>query len=50
MKCTLCNEKVEKTFLAKPIGTYVKDENGKKHLICNECQKENDIESIKSQL
>lgn len=33
-KCTLCGKKVEKTFLDKIKGTYIK---GK--IVCNECQK-----------
>jgi len=39
MKCEICRKNVEETFLKKPIGTYVKDEKGKKHMICFECQK-----------
>jgi hypothetical protein len=39
MKCEICKEKIKETFLSKPIGTYVKDEKGKKHSICFECQK-----------
>lgn len=39
MKCEICNSKVQETFLKKIIGTYVKDEKGKKHTICFECQK-----------
>jgi hypothetical protein len=44
MKCAICKEKVEETFLKKPIGTYIKNEKGKKFLICQNCQKatEND--------
>jgi len=38
-KCEVCNEKVGETFLNKAIGTYVKDTNGKKHLVCASCQK-----------
>lgn len=38
MKCEICKSKVQQTFLEKPIGTYVKDEKGKKHLVCGECQ------------
>jgi len=30
--------KIEENFLKKPIGTYVKDVKGKKHLICPSCQ------------
>lgn len=39
MRCEICKQKVEETFLDKPIGTYVKDKNGKKHMVCFECQK-----------
>ena len=38
-KCEICDKNIEKTFLAKVIGTYIKDEKGKKHLVCFECQK-----------
>jgi len=38
MKCEICNNKIKETFLKKILGTVVKDENGKKHSICNECQ------------
>ncbi len=39
MRCEICKQKVEETFLEKPIGTYIKDKNGKKHMVCFECQK-----------
>ena len=39
MKCTLCSQSVEITFLSKPLGTVVKDAKGKKHLVCASCQK-----------
>jgi len=39
MKCEICREKIEETFLNKIVGSYVKDEKGKKHLVCNSCQK-----------
>ncbi|MDD5023448.1 MAG: hypothetical protein PHU63_04730 [Candidatus ainarchaeum sp.] len=39
MKCSKCNKKVEKTFLDKPKGTYIRTK-GKLDLICSECQKE----------
>ena len=39
MKCEICGKKIEMTFMEKIIGTYVKDEKGKKHLVCFECQK-----------
>lgn len=39
MKCEICKNKIGETFLNKPIGTYVKDEKGKRHIVCFECQK-----------
>ena len=39
MKCEICKEKINETFLKKIIGTVIKDEKGKKHTICFECQK-----------
>ena len=39
MKCEICNKNIETTFMNKILGTYIKDEKGKKHLICFECQK-----------
>jgi len=39
MKCEICNEKIAETFLGKRIGTVVKDEKGKMHNVCNDCQK-----------
>lgn len=38
MKCTRCKEKIEETFLNKPLGTVVKDGDGKKHWFCKGCQ------------
>ena len=38
MKCEICKGNIEATFLKKPIGTYVKDKKGKKHLVCAKCQ------------
>ena len=39
MKCEACKSRIETTFLNKLLGTYVKDEKGKKRTICFECQK-----------
>ena len=39
MKCEICNRAIEETFLKKIIGSIVKDDKGKKHYICSECQK-----------
>jgi hypothetical protein len=38
MKCEICSSKIQETFLKKIIGTYIKDEKGKKHTICFEWQ------------
>lgn len=38
MKCEICKRDIEEKFLKKIVGTYVKDEAGKKHVICFECQ------------
>jgi hypothetical protein len=40
MKCEICRKTVGETFLKKPIGAYVKDNGGKLHLVCFECQKQ----------
>jgi hypothetical protein len=37
-KCEICRNKIGETFLNKPLGTYIKDAKGKKHLVCSECQ------------
>lgn len=37
MNCDICKEKVQLNFLAKPFGTYV-FKDGKKKLVCRECQ------------
>ncbi len=39
MKCELCKKPIQQTFLGKILGTIVKDEKGKQHTICFECQK-----------
>lgn len=39
MKCSVCKKTLAETFLNKIIGTYVKDEKGKLHAVCHECQK-----------
>lgn len=38
MKCDICGKRIEETFLRKPIGTFVKDKKGKKHMVCKNCQ------------
>ena len=39
MKCEICKNKINENFLGKLIGTYIKDDKGKKHTICFECQR-----------
>mgnify|MGYP000557215865 CR=1 FL=1 len=39
MKCEICRKNIETTFMGKILGTYIKNEKGKKHSICFECQK-----------
>ncbi len=39
MKCEICSKAIEQTFMGKILGTYIKDDKGKKHTICFECQK-----------
>ncbi|MGM5484358.1 MAG: hypothetical protein ACQEP1_00595 [Nanobdellota archaeon] len=48
MKCKICGGRIEENFLKKPMGTHIKDEKGKMHLICRECQQklENKKEKI----
>lgn len=38
-KCEICKANIGETFLNKIVGTYIKDEKGKKHIICFDCQK-----------
>ncbi|MBN2421989.1 hypothetical protein JXB41_02070 [Candidatus Woesearchaeota archaeon] len=38
MKCSICKNKVNETFLKKIIGTYIKDKKGKRLPICSKCQ------------
>ncbi len=42
MKCAICKEKVEETFLDKPVGTWIRDAKGKRHLVCARCQRQHD--------
>jgi protein-arginine kinase activator protein McsA len=52
MKCELCKKNIEEIFLKKIVGTVIKDEKGKKHYICAECQKKenNDKTTILTKL
>ena len=52
MKCDICDKKIQETFLKKILGTVVKNEKGKKHYICQECQSnlKNDKKEILTKL
>ena len=50
MNCTICKQKIEETFLKKIIGTYVKDEKGKKKPVCKNCQSSYAINEIKEKI
>jgi len=39
MKCSVCGKTLAETFLNKIVGGYVKDDKGKRHPVCRECQK-----------
>ncbi|MBR9692977.1 hypothetical protein GOV07_03545 [Candidatus Woesearchaeota archaeon] len=39
VKCDVCKEKLQSTFLNKQLGTVIKDSKGKKHWVCQACQK-----------
>lgn len=47
-KCALCGEKLQTTFLEKINGTYVRDKDGKKHVVCNACQQQHKDEDLRS--
>ena len=40
MKCSICKNKIKKIYLNKIVGTYIKDQKGKEHPVCSECQSE----------
>ena len=50
MECEICDDELEKTFLDKIIGTRVRDEEGTLHIICNECQRDLEMEEIKEKI
>ncbi len=49
MKCEICKEKIEETFLEKIKGNYIKI-NTKIKTICSECMKKNSLQEIKEKL
>ncbi|MBU1199276.1 MAG: hypothetical protein KKF46_07180 [Nanoarchaeota archaeon] len=50
MKCSICSKKIETTFLNKLIGTYMKNDKGKRKPVCNECQKKHTTTELKEKL
>jgi hypothetical protein len=38
VKCDVCGQKIQTTFLGKLVGTVVKDSNGKQKNVCRNCQ------------
>lgn len=48
MKCSICKKEVEILYLEKVAGTYIKNEKGKRLLVCHVCQAEheNDKEAM----
>ena len=53
MKCELCKNAVQTTFLNKVLGTYIYTKQGKKktkHTICPNCQKSFSLADIKKKL
>ena len=45
MKCEMCGEKVEITFLSKIDGTYIK-----RKIVCSDCQKKYSLEELKNKI
>lgn len=50
VKCAICGEKVQTTFLNKLVGTYLRNSKGKREAICQNCQKDNTAEELKAKL
>ena len=48
VKCDICGEKIQTTFLNKLVGTIIKDENHKKRNICSNCQRLHKGEDLKT--
>ncbi|MBD3208868.1 hypothetical protein GF367_00425 [Candidatus Woesearchaeota archaeon] len=46
-KCSICKEKVERTFLQKIKGTWVRDDKGKKRVVCPSCQRQLSLDEIR---
>ncbi|MBC8501076.1 MAG: hypothetical protein ISS25_02850 [Nanoarchaeota archaeon] len=50
MKCDVCGKKVETTFLAKVVGSYIKNKKSKRKLVCNKCQQKYSKEQLLKKL
>ncbi|USN45141.1 MAG: hypothetical protein H6502_03720 [Candidatus Woesearchaeota archaeon] len=50
MKCAVCGQKIEILFLEKINGTYLRDEKGKKHVVCATCQQQHPIKELREKL
>lgn len=48
VKCDICSSKIETTFLNKILGTTVRDANGKKKTVCNQCQRNGKVKEIRN--
>ncbi|MCD6371333.1 MAG: hypothetical protein J7L39_01285 [Candidatus Aenigmarchaeota archaeon] len=49
MKCAICKANIETLFLNKVKGTYVW-KNGKKFVVCSDCQRRFDLKTIREKL
>ena len=45
MKCAICSNKIETTFLNKIVGTYIN-----KKPVCSDCQKKHSFSELKEKL
>ena len=45
MKCAVCKQKIEETFLSKIKGTYINKKG-----VCSSCQTKFSVEEIKSKV
>ncbi|MBC8495235.1 hypothetical protein H8D36_03720 [archaeon] len=50
MKCDICGKKIEKTFLNKIVGSYMRNSKHKKKVVCPECQKKYGKEELLTKL
>jgi len=50
MKCALCKNKIDETFLKKIVGTFVKKKGGKPKPVCNTCQKTLTIDELREKI